>query len=186
MKIILPGGSGQVGMILSRHLAARGHEVVVLSRNPEHSAASALWRTLPWDGRTLDRTWASEVDGADAVIHLSGRTVNCRYTPKHRREIYDSRVMTTRAVGDAIAAASKPPRVWLNASTSTIYRHALDRGQDEFTGEMARRTGGPRTSEQQGLPDTWSFSADVAHRWEDALRGRIHRQRGRLRCVRPW
>ena len=81
MKIVLPGGSGQVGMILARYLSARGHEVVVLSRNPGRHAASPLWRTLPWDGRTLDRAWTAEIDGADAVIHLSGRTVNCRYTP---------------------------------------------------------------------------------------------------------
>lgn len=169
MKIVIPGGSGQIGMILARHLSGRGHEVVVLSRSAGRDAEGG-WRCLRWDGRTMGAEWMAEVDGADAVIHLSGRTVNCRYTAEHRREIYDSRVETTRIVGEAIAGASRPPKVWLNASTSTIYRHALDRGQDEFTGEMARWTGGPATGEEEGLPETWSFSADVGRRWEGALR----------------
>jgi hypothetical protein len=169
MKIVMPGGSGQVGTILARHLSAQGHDVVVLSRSPWRGAAGVSWRTLSWDGRSLDPVWTSELEGADAVIHLSGRSVNCRYTPANRREIYDSRVIPTETVGKAIAASRTPPRIWMNASTSTIYRHALDRAQDEFYGEPARRTGGPPTQEQQGLPETWSFSADVGNRWEEAL-----------------
>lgn len=167
MKIVLPGGSGQVGTLLARHLAAAGHDVVVLSRAP--APEQKPWRSVRWDGLTLDPTWTREVDGAGAVIHLSGRTVNTRYTPAHRREIYDSRVLPTRLLGQAIAAARQPPPIWMNASTATLYRHALDRAQDEFTGEPSRRTGGPPTPEQTGLPETWAFSADVGHQWEAAL-----------------
>ncbi len=170
MKIVLPGGSGQIGTLLARHLHAQGHEVLVLTRTSAAQQKPVPWRVIRWDALTLDPAWTSEIDGADAVIHLSGRTVNTRYTPKHRREIYDSRLIPTRLVGQAIAAASTPPRIWMNASTATLYRHAVDRPQDEFTGEFSRRTGGPATSEQRGLPETWAFSADVGYQWERALR----------------
>ena len=170
MKIILPGGSGQIGTLLARHLHAQDHEIVVLSRTPVAHGRSMPWRVTHWDALTLDPGWTAEIDGADAIIHLSGRTVNTRYTPRHRQEIYDSRVIPTTLIGQAIAASRNPPRIWMNASTATLYRHALDRPQDEFTGEASRRTGGPPTSEQPGLPETWAFSADVGHRWEQALR----------------
>lgn len=170
MKIILPGGSGQVGTILARHLHGQGHEVVVLTRSRNAESKSVRWRSMHWDAQTLDRVWTAELEDADAVIHLSGRTVNCRYTPEHRREIYDSRTIPTRLLGEAIAAARTPPRIWMNASTSTIYRHALDRPQDEFNGELGRRIGGPPTAEQPNLPETWAFSVDVAHQWEYAFR----------------
>lgn len=108
MKIVIPGGSGQVGTLLARAFHAEGHEVVVLSRAPQ----SAPWRVVPWDGETAG-DWAGELDGADAVINLAGRSVNCRYTPSNRRVIIDSRVGSTRAVGEAIARVARPPRVWL-------------------------------------------------------------------------
>lgn len=170
MKIVIPGGSGQIGILLARHLHAHGHEVVILSRTPPLQQKASPWRMAHWDALTLNSGWISEIDGAGAVIHLSGRTVNTRYTPEHRREIYDSRVIPTRLIGQAIAAARNAPRIWMNASTATLYRHALDRPQDEFTGELSRRTGGPPTTEQPGLPETWAFSADVGHQWEQALR----------------
>ena len=169
MKIVLPGGSGQVGTILARHLHGQGHDVVVLSRTPAAQRPLKPWRVVRWDPAALDPAWTSEIDGADAVIHLSGRTVNTRYTPEHRREIYDSRVIPTQRIGEAIVAARTPPPIWLNASTATLYRHALDRPQDEFTGEPSHRSGGPPTSEQPGLPETWAFSADVGYQWEKAL-----------------
>jgi uncharacterized protein (TIGR01777 family) len=157
MKIILPGGSGQVGQILARHLHAAGHQVIVLSRTPKPT----LWRTLPWDGHTLDPAWTRALERADAVIHLSGRSVNCRYNTNNRKEIIASRVTPTRLIGHAIQQCDEPPRVWMNASTSTFYRDARDKPQDEFTGEL----GGA----EPGVPDTWNFSIDVARRWEDAF-----------------
>ncbi len=167
MRILLPGGSGQIGTLLARHLHAAGHEITVLSRDPAAHAAHP-WRTLAWDGLTPG-PWAMEIDRSDAVVHLSGRTVNCRYTPAHRREIMESRVQPTLLLGRLIAASSTPPRLWLNGSTSTFYRHALDRPQDEFTGELGDQPGERGTREPADLPETWSFSIDVASRWEAAL-----------------
>lgn len=136
MKIILPGGSGQVGTILARDFHAAGDEVTVLTRTP----TSAPWRTLHWDARTLG-DWAREIDDADVVINLAGRNVNCRYTPANRRAIMDSRVESTRIVGQAIARASNPPKVWLQASTATIYAHRFDAPNDESTGILGGSEG---------------------------------------------
>ena len=166
MRILLPGGSGQVGTILARHLHASGHEVTVLSRTPH--AHSHPWRTLPWDGLTPG-PWTAEIDRSDAVIHLSGRSVNCRYNEANRQAIFDSRIRPTLLLGEVIAASPTPPRLWMNASTSTFYRHALDRPQDEFTGELGDLPSERGTREPANLPETWSFSIDVASRWEQAF-----------------
>src|SRR5262245_32939195 len=107
MKIVIPGGTGQVGTLLARAFSADGHEVVVLSRN----AGKTPWRVVGWDGKTVG-DWVSEFDGAEAVINLAGRSVNCRYNAENRRLIRESRIASTRAVGQAIAKAARPPRVW--------------------------------------------------------------------------
>jgi uncharacterized protein (TIGR01777 family) len=155
MKIVIPGGSGQVGAILARAFCADGHKVVVLSRRP----AKASWPVVYWDGENLG-DWVSEVEGADAVINLAGRSVNCRYNAKNRRAILDSRVNSTRLVGQAIARAVRPPRVWLQASTATIYAHRYDAPNDEATGIIG--------GSEENAPDTWRFSIDVAKSWEGA------------------
>ena len=149
MKVVIPGGSGQVGTILARSLHAEGHEVVILSRAP----GAAPWRFVDWDAKTLGN-WAREIDGADVVINLAGRSVNCRYNAENRREILASRVDSTRVVGEAVAAAARPPRVWLQASTATIYAHRYDAANDEATGII----GGA----EPDVPETWRFSIDVA------------------------
>src|SRR5437763_620897 len=118
MKIVIPGGSGQVGRVLARAFLADGHDVVVLSRTP----GAGPGRTVPWDAETLG-PWAAEFDGADVVVNLAGRSVNCRYHAANRRLIVDSRVKSTRVVGEAITRCARPPRVWLQASTATIYAH---------------------------------------------------------------
>lgn len=156
MKIVLAGGSGQVGTILARHFLQNGHEVVVLSRNP----AAAAWRVRSWDARTLG-PWQKELDGADAVINLAGRSVNCRYTAANRKEIVASRVDSTRIVGEAIARAAAPPRVWLQASTATIYAHRFDSANNESTGIIG--------GNEANAPETWRFSIAVAKAWEAAL-----------------
>src|SRR5688572_11124595 len=157
MRVVVPGGSGQVGRMLVRGLVPLGHEVVVFSRTPRSGAPV---REVAWDARTLG-PWAGEVDGADAVISLAGRSVNCRYGARNRREILASRVDSTRVVGEAIARAARPPKVWLQASTATIYRHRFDAPTDEATGELG---GG-----EPGAPETWTFSIDVAKAWERTL-----------------
>lgn len=156
MKIVIPGGSGQVGTILTRHFHANDHEVVVLSRKP----AVAPWRIVAWDGQKIG-LWSTEIDGADVVINLAGRSVNCRYTPKNRRQILDSRTLSTSIVGEAITHATRPPHVWFQASTATIYAHTYDTPNDERTGII----GGT----EPGVPDTWKFSIDVATAWEKAF-----------------
>jgi uncharacterized protein len=156
MKIVIPGGSGQVGTVLSRELTQLGHEVVVLSRTP----GNRRWRTVKWDGETLGE-WVSEIEEADAVINLAGQSVNCRYSPENRRIIMDSRIKSTRVIGEAIAQAWKPPRVWLQASTATIYAHRYDAANDELTGIIG--------GSEPNAPDTWRFSIDVATSWEQVF-----------------
>lgn len=163
MKIVIAGGSGQVGTILARAFHRSGDEVVVLSRRPLDSARGRLvrpWQVVTWDGVALGG-WRREVDGSDVVVNLAGHTVNCRYTATNRKEIIDSRVLSTRVVGAAVAQASRPPRVWLQASTATIYAHRYDRPNDEYAGVLG--------GDEPGVPRTWKFSIDVAKAWEAAF-----------------
>jgi uncharacterized protein (TIGR01777 family) len=155
MRIVIPGGSGQVGTILARALHAAGEDVVVLSR----SSARAPWRVVEWDARTLG-PWARELDGADAVINLAGRNVNCRYTPENRDAIMRSRVDAARVVGQAVAASTRPPAVVLQASTATIYAHRFDANNDEATGIIG--------GNEADAPASWRFSIEVAKAWENA------------------
>ena len=155
MKVLIPGGSGQVGTVLARQLHADGHDVVVLSRAPK----SAPWRTVRWD-LADPRGWQEEIDGADVVVNLAGRSVNCRYTRKHREEILTSRVASVQAVGRAIRNARRPPALWLQMSTATLYAHRYDAPNDEVSGQI----GG-----ELDAPAAWRFSIDVAQAWEKAL-----------------
>ncbi len=150
MKIVVPGGTGQVGRVLRRAFEGAGHEVVVVSRS----------QGVRWDGRTLG-AWAAEVDGADVVVNLAGRSVSCRYTRENLDEMMRSRVESARVVGQAIAEAKRPPRVWLQMSTATIYEHRFDAANDEETG----RVGGG----EAGVPEYWGFSVDIARNWEAEL-----------------
>ncbi|RRQ74862.1 TIGR01777 family protein [Streptomyces griseofuscus] len=155
MKIVIPGGTGQIGTVLKRALDAAGHEVVVLTRRPERAGE------IEWDGRTPG-PWTAAVDGSDVVINLAGRSVSCRYTAAHLREMMESRVDSARVVGAAIAGAARPPRVWLQMSTATVYAHRFDAPNDEATGVI----GGSET----GVPDYWAYSVDIAAAWERAQR----------------
>jgi uncharacterized protein len=149
MNIVFAGGSGFLGHILRKHFAAQGHTVTNLSRCPEPESGPG--ETVGWDGRTLG-PWAEQLSGADVVINLSGKSVDCRYNQANRKAIYDSRLDSTRALGQAIALAPNPPSLWINAASATIYRHAEDRSMDEATGELG--TG---------------FSVDVCKHWEQTF-----------------
>jgi uncharacterized protein len=157
MKIVLAGGTGQVGGILCRSFVERGHGVVVLSRRAVTLPAGA--RLVSWDGRTLG-DWAKEIDGADVVVNLAGRSVSCRYTQANLDEMMSSRVDSARVVGQAIASAAHPPRVWLQMSTATIYVHRYDAPNDEATGTIG--------GSEPGVPDYWAFSVEIAKNWERA------------------
>ncbi|HEX2688626.1 MAG TPA: DUF1731 domain-containing protein [Kofleriaceae bacterium] len=146
MKIVIPGGTGHVGVLIARAFA--DHEIVIIGRSTP----------IAWDGKTLG-PWAKQIEGADVVIGLAGRSVNCRYTEANRAEMLSSRVDSTRVVGEAIAAAARPPRVWLQSSTATIYAHRLDAANDEATGLIDTPTGDP----------AWKFSVSIAKAWEEAL-----------------
>lgn len=157
MKIVIPGGSGQIGGVLTRAFRESGDEVVILSRR---AGSVHGVRAVPWDARTLGE-WKAELEGADLLINLTGRSVDCRYHAKNRALILNSRVESTRVLGEAIAQCDDPPPVWMNASTATIYRHALDRPMDEATGELG--------GDEHGVPETWRFSIAVAKAWEEAF-----------------
>ncbi len=130
--------------------------MVVLSRHPE----ARPWRVVAWDGATLGN-WQREIDGCDVVINLTGRSVNCRYTAANREEILQSRVLSTRVVGQAIATAARKPQVWLQASTATIYAHRYDSPNDEYSGIIG--------GDEPNAPGSWRFSIDVARAWERAF-----------------
>ena len=149
MRIVIPGGSGQVGQILASHLNAQGHAVTILSRSPQ----PAPWRVVAWDGLTPGN-WTADLEQSDVCINLAGRSVNCRYTAANRRAICQSRIRTTLLLNEVIASLQCPPRLWINASTATIYRHSLDRPMDEVKGELG--------GNEPGAPDTWNFSIQVA------------------------
>jgi uncharacterized protein (TIGR01777 family) len=155
MKIVIGGGTGQLGQVLSRAWLAQGHEVVVLSRSGTGPARSAAW-----NGRD-GGDWEGELDGCDVVVNLAGRSVNCRYTAANLDEMMRSRVDSTQAVGRAIQAAAHPPRVWLQMSTATLYAHRFDAPNDEATGLIG--------GDEPGVPAYWRRSIEIAQAWERTL-----------------
>ncbi|WP_410638761.1 TIGR01777 family oxidoreductase [Amycolatopsis sp. lyj-346] len=155
MKIVIPGGTGHLGRVLSRTLAGQGHEVVVLTRREARPEPGV--RHVRWDGRGPG-PWTAEIDGSDVVLNLAGRSVNCRYTRANLREMLNSRVDSARVVGGAIARAARPPRVWLQMSTATIYAHTYAAPNDETTGILG--------GDEPDVPAYWSFSVDIAKAWE--------------------
>jgi hypothetical protein len=154
VKVVIPGGTGQLGTALGRALRGGGHEVVVLTRRPGGEGQ------VSWDGERLG-SWAREVDGSDIVINLAGRSVSCRYTKANLTQMMLSRVRSARVVGQAIAAASRPPRAWLQMSTATIYAHTYGPPNDDVTGEIG--------GWEEGVPGYWAFSVDIAQAWEREL-----------------
>ena len=139
-KIVLAGGTGFLGSFLASRFRAEGYEVIIISRNSGH----VLWKDMEGIVNALN--------GADTVINLAGKSVDCRYNEKNRREILESRIGTTKAIGEAIQKCSFPPKLWINSSTATIYRHAEDKPMTEATGEIGS-----------------GFSVNVARQWEKSF-----------------
>ena len=145
-QIVIAGGSGFIGRALTGRLVSADYEVVVLSRAPSPARANVLF--VQWDGRSLGE-WASRIDGAAAVVNLTGRSINCRHTPENRRVILESRVDSVRVLGQAMAKARNPPAVFVQAAAIGIYGDAGDRWCDE------------------SAPPGTDFVAEVCQRWEE-------------------
>lgn len=154
-RIILAGGSGFLGSALAAHFRKLDWEVVILTRSPRQRRDGV--REVAWDAQTLG-DWARELEGAEAVVNLTGRSVDCRYNAKNRQEIMDSRVFSTRIVGEATAKCKQPPRAWLNSSTATVYSHTFGTPHDEFSRELDSATDAKD-----------AFSVEVAQAWEREL-----------------
>lgn len=153
-KIIIPGGSGFLGQTLAQCFERQGDEVIILSRGQRRPR----WgRHVAWDGEAVG-DWQQELEGADVVINLAGRSVNCRYHTRNRKQMMDSRVLSTRILGQAIRQCQRPPKLWLQSSTATIYLHRYDAPNDEITGKLGSH------------PDAKdAYSIQVAQGWEDAF-----------------
>jgi len=155
LRIVLPGGSGQVGQALARHFTERGHQVTVLTRGPY----TASWQTVHWDGENIG-SWTEYLEGADVCINLAGRSVNCRHDATKRQAIYESRIDSTRLLGSVMAGLSEPPRVWMNASAATIYPRAVDdNGVDLSVDEAGALGGDVQPSGAKAPKDFAAFSA---------------------------
>lgn len=145
-KIVLAGGNGYLGTVLAKYFKDKADEVIILSRHDKQTDGNV--RTVTWDGKTRGK-WTAELVNADLIINLCGKNVNCRYTEKNKKEIFDSRLYPTAVLGEVIRDLYEPPKLWINLTSATIYRHAEDRPQDEETGEIGA-----------------GFSVDVCNAWE--------------------
>jgi uncharacterized protein (TIGR01777 family) len=164
LRIVLPGGSGQVGQMLARHFQERGHHVTVLTRGPY----TAPWQTVHWDAAHRG-TWIETLEGADVCINLAGRSVNCRYTAANRQAIYDSRIQSTKLLNQVFSELADPPPLWLNASAATIYRRVRDeRGIDLRLDETYAVVDGSEPG-AEGWSERRGFSSRVARDWETAF-----------------
>lgn len=146
---VIIGANGFLGRYLCRHYAKLGKEVVAIARTKKGWSGDGMF--LKWDGKSVD-SWAYALEGAELVINLSGRSVNCRYSEENKQQILSSRITPTQVIGQAIASCRIPPKLWMNASTATWYRHAEDKPQNEWQGEAGK-----------------GFSYEVAEAWENAF-----------------
>lgn len=147
---MIAGGTGQLGSVLARGFTDHDHEVRVIGR-------SVTDPDLRWDGRTAG-PWTQAIDGADVVINLAGRSVNCRYHWPNLNLMMQSRVDSCLAIGRAIEQARRPPAVWLQASTASIYAHTYGPAHTESTGELGGR--------EPNVPAYWAYSVAIARAWE--------------------
>jgi uncharacterized protein len=148
-KIILAGGNGYLGSVFASYYRDLADEIVILSRR-EKPVDNNI-RTVIWDGHTRGE-WLDTLEGADMLINLCGKNVNCRYNKANREEIISSRIIPTTLLGDVISKMENPPKLWINITSATIYRHAEDHPQDEETGDIG-----------------YGFSIDVCKQWESTF-----------------
>lgn len=148
-KIIIAGGSGFLGDIIINHFINTPTKVIILTRGKEREHKNISY--LNWDGKTFGN-WAKEIDTANAVINLTGKSVDCRYTEENKREIIESRVSATKILGEVISKSKTPPALWINAASATIYRYSEDKDMDEYSTEFGN-----------------GFSVDVCKKWENSF-----------------
>lgn len=157
MNIIIAGGSGHLGNLIAKALHQQGSHPIILSRKPQ----AGPMRTVPWDGQTLG-SWRECLEGADCLINLAGKSVDCRYHAANRKRLVDSRILSTKVLGQAMKQAKNPPPCWLQMSTATIYQHTFGQGNDEATGIIG--------GNEPHAPSSWRFSIDLARAWEKEAR----------------
>ncbi len=148
-KIIIAGGTGFIGNFLKEYFRAKAEKIIILSRSYAREEGNVSY--LQWNGKTLG-SWKASLEGAEMLINLAGKSVNCRYTEKNKREIFDSRTNSTHVLGEAVKQLQHPPAVWFNSASATIYRHAEDRPHDEYNGEYQN-----------------DFSVQVCKKWEESF-----------------
>lgn len=139
-KIVIAGGTGFIGKYLQHSFEELGYEVKIISRQKNN---------IQWHDETAI---VIALENATMLINLAGKSVDCRYNEKNKTEIFDSRIHTTKQLGNAILHCKNPPELWINSSTATIYRHAEDRPMTETNGEIG--TG---------------FSVGIATAWEKSF-----------------
>ncbi|WP_460218228.1 TIGR01777 family oxidoreductase [Psychroserpens sp. MEBiC05023] len=145
--ITIAGGSGFLGQVLEQYFSEKKHSVYILTRTPKRK------NDIYWNAKNLD-SWTSILETTDVLINLTGKSVDCRYTEANKKLIYDSRMDATQALGLAINLCKNPPELWINSSTATIYRHALDKEMTEISGDIGD-----------------DFSMNIAKSWEQTFYG---------------
>jgi NAD dependent epimerase/dehydratase family enzyme len=167
-KIVIAGGTGFIGQAMARYFGKDNH-IVILSRQSVNGHNNKYSRELVkaaqgynitywrWNAQHIEKHWAQELEGADIVINLTGKSVNCRYTEKNKREIINSRIQSTEVIGEAIRRATIPPKLWINAASATIYHHTTDAPQDELTGVISEW-------KDDNMP--YSFFDRIRRRWQ--------------------
>ncbi|MBN4072222.1 TIGR01777 family oxidoreductase [Flavobacteriales bacterium AH-315-E23] len=145
-KIVIAGGSGFLGRILENHFVTTGDQVTILTR--DHSASECKPSWIWWDGKNKGE-WIEALEGADVLINLSGKSVDCRYNERNKALIYSSRLESTKVLGQAVSQCGTPPRLWINFASATIYAHSMKRSNSESNGVIGE-----------------GFSVDVCQQWE--------------------
>lgn len=148
-KLIIAAGTGFLGQVLINHFKDTFEEVVILTRGKSQVKNNIKY--VNWDAKSFSG-WEKELENADVLINLAGKSVDCRYNEKNKREIYNSRIESTNILNEAVLQCENPPKHWLNSSTSTIYRFSLDKQMDEVNGEIGD-----------------DFSMNIAKSWENAF-----------------
>lgn len=142
-KVLIAGGTGFIGSFLENHLQKQHYQVYILSRNPKRE------NEILWDAKSLNSSWAKHLENLDVLINLTGKNINCRFTKKNKHEILNSRIQATNVLGEAINKCKIPPKLWMNASTTSIYKESFTEKMTEIKNEIGN-----------------DFEAEVAKQWE--------------------